>query len=308
MLNAGSVHAVATELLTGFLRRTHLCKPSDLADVVADQAEASLQATDVVLYLVNYEQSALAPVPARRSPQRSAQAVEGTMAGRAFTSGEALSVLADQPSHRRLWLPLLDGTDRLGTLELTIPADDDLPQLVALCERYAHLVAQALVTKHMYGDVFDQVQRSQPMTIGAELLWAVLPPLTYATDGLVVSAMLEPTYDNGGDAFDYAVNDDVAHLPVRGLGNNPKVGKTYCLKGVGCDSVRIDAIGSTYIRFKSLNDHVEGANRLITFRLAKRRNGTVYLNRAGPSGRLGKVRGPGVAKQPGCKGALGYLR
>ncbi len=215
MLNAGSVHAVATELLTGFLRRIHLCKPSDLADVVADQAEASLQATDVVLYLVNYEQTALAPVPARRSPQRSAQAVEGTMAGRAFTSGEALSVLADQPGHRRLWLPLLDGTDRLGTLELTIPAgDEDLPQLVALCERYAHLVAQAVVTKRMYGDAFDQVQRSQPMTIGAELLWAVLPPLAYATDGLVVSAMLEPTYDNGGDAFDYAVNDDVAHLAV----------------------------------------------------------------------------------------------
>jgi serine phosphatase RsbU (regulator of sigma subunit) len=52
------------------------------------------------------------------------------------------------------------------------------------------------------------------MTVGAELLWSVLPPLTYATDGLVISAMLEPAYDNGGDAFDYAVNDTHAHLAV----------------------------------------------------------------------------------------------
>ncbi|MEK8108326.1 SpoIIE family protein phosphatase [Micromonospora sp. M12] len=37
----------------------------------------------------------------------------------------------------------------------------------------------------------------------------LLPPLTFATDDLVVTAILEPCYDVGGDIFDYALNDDV---------------------------------------------------------------------------------------------------
>jgi serine phosphatase RsbU (regulator of sigma subunit) len=104
----------------------------------------------------------------------------------------------------------------MGTLELTVHAEDDTitPELVTVLERYAHAVAQAMLSKGLYGDVFERVRRTQPMTIGAELLWSVLPPLTYATKGLVISAMLEPAYDNGGDAFDYAVNDTHAHVAV----------------------------------------------------------------------------------------------
>jgi serine phosphatase RsbU (regulator of sigma subunit) len=104
----------------------------------------------------------------------------------------------------------------MGTLELTVHAGGDTlaAELVTVLERYAHAVAQAMVSKGLYGDVFERVRRSQAMTVGAELLWSVLPPLTYATEGLVISAMLEPAYDNGGDAFDYAVNDTDAHLAV----------------------------------------------------------------------------------------------
>ena len=44
------------------------------------------------------------------------------------------------------------------------------------------------------------------MTIASELLWQLAPPLLFATDRLVIAGMLEPCYDNGGDALDYAVN------------------------------------------------------------------------------------------------------
>ena len=40
------------------------------------------------------------------------------------------------------------------------------------------------------------------------------PPLVFATDGLALAAMLEPCYDNGGDALDYAVNDRMLHVAV----------------------------------------------------------------------------------------------
>jgi len=212
----GDLDSSAARLFEGLLRRTHLSLPSDLADVVAEEAEAALGASDVVLSLANHEQTALVPVPSRRSTSREDQQIEGTFAGRAFATMELVTAPAADAGRRRVWLPLIDGTERMGTLEVTVPARGDMvaPELVKLLERYTHAVAQAMLSKGLYGDVFERVRRTQPMTIGAELLWSVLPPLTYATKGLVISAMLEPAYDNGGDAFDYAVNDTHAHVAV----------------------------------------------------------------------------------------------
>ena len=51
-------------------------------------------------------------------------------------------------------------------------------------------------------------------TIASELLWQLAPPLVFATERLVLAGMLEPCYDNGGDALDYAVNDGVLHVGV----------------------------------------------------------------------------------------------
>jgi serine phosphatase RsbU (regulator of sigma subunit) len=46
------------------------------------------------------------------------------------------------------------------------------------------------------------------------MLRAQLPPLTFSTGHLIISGILEPCYDVGGDAFDYAVNGDIAHLAM----------------------------------------------------------------------------------------------
>jgi hypothetical protein len=208
--------ASAARLFEGFLRRTHLSRPSELADVVVEELEDALGASAVVLFLENHEQTALVPVPSPRSPTREHQPIEGTLAGRAFATTEIITVRGEAPGSWRVWLPVLDGTERMGVLELALPHGGDVlaPRLITYLERYAHAVAQATLSKGLYGDIFERVRRSQPMTVGTELLWSVLPPLTYATDGLVISTMLEPAYDNGGDAFDYAVNDTHAHLAV----------------------------------------------------------------------------------------------
>jgi serine phosphatase RsbU (regulator of sigma subunit) len=52
------------------------------------------------------------------------------------------------------------------------------------------------------------------MTPAADLLWSILPPLTFASPRMVVTAILEPCYDVGGDAFDYAVDGDTARVGV----------------------------------------------------------------------------------------------
>ena len=199
------------ELLSGLLRRTHLSAPSDLAAVIAQQAK-SIGAADVVLYLIDYEQSALVPAPAHAADPGEALSVAGTVAGRAFSSTTILRTQGD--GLERLWLPLLDGTERIGVLGMSFWEEALSERLVAVCERYAHLVAVLVVTKAAYGDAFELIRRRAPMTIASELLWGLVPPLVFATEGLALAAMLEPCYDNGGDTLDYALNDRVLHVGV----------------------------------------------------------------------------------------------
>lgn len=204
-------------LFDGMLARTHLSRPAHIGDVVAEELEKALGATDVVVYLVNLEQTALVPIPRRDFATAASQDLDSTVAGRSFAGTKILSTAGSEPSRLRVYVPLIDGTDRLGTLQAELQAadGDELPDdLMVILERFGHAVAQMLLAKRMYGDSLHLVQRSRPLEVGAELLSAVLPPSTFATDGLVISAIVQPAYENGGDAYDYAVNDDAVHLAV----------------------------------------------------------------------------------------------
>lgn len=207
--------ALASTLLSGLLYRLHLCTPSDLAAVAVEQARV-LGVDELVLYLLDYEQTHLVPVPSPYTDERAALAIDGTIGGRAFATTSLLHVDSGEPVRPALWVPLVDGTDRLGVMELVFYRGyGELPEeLVELCERYAHLVAQAVVTKEHYGDVFEYVRRRRPMSVAGELQWKLLPPLTFATERLVLTAFLEPAYEVGGDSFDYALNGEVLHLAI----------------------------------------------------------------------------------------------
>jgi len=202
-----------SELLDELLRRTHLSAPSDLAAVVADQAVASLGARDVALYVADYELKTLMPLAASHTDEPEPLAIAGTVAGRAYATTSILRSSPDS-AHERIWVPMLDGTERVGMMGLTFAAGAITERIVAACERYAHLVAILIVAKSAYGDFFQVSRRRKPMTIASELLWGLAPPLVFATDLLVLAAMLEPSYDNGGDALDYALNGQMLDLAV----------------------------------------------------------------------------------------------
>jgi serine phosphatase RsbU (regulator of sigma subunit) len=71
-----------------------------------------------------------------------------------------------------------------------------------------------ITSKQPYGDSLRRLRRSRPMSVGAELVWQLLPPLTFSSERMAISAILEPCYDVGGDGFDYAVDGSVAHLLI----------------------------------------------------------------------------------------------
>ncbi len=212
-----ALQRAAAGLFEGLLKRSHLSRTSDVATVVVEEVQRALGASETVVYLVNHEHTALVPLPSPSSPPRVAQEIDGTPAGTAFSLTRIIDETGSAPGRRKTFVPLIDGTDRLGVLELELPigaAEGLGPELTLVLERYGHATAQLVMTKQSYGDALQLTQRSRPMGLGAELLWSVLPPMTFATDGLVITTMLEPAYENGGDAFDYAVNDDVTHLAV----------------------------------------------------------------------------------------------
>jgi Stage II sporulation protein E (SpoIIE) len=219
---------LAGEMMQEVLRRAHLASAPDLATVVAEEAWA-IGADPLVLYLLDREQKLLVPVPGHGAGEREPIPVQGTVAGHAFISNSIVEL--EEHGGRRLWLPMLDGTERLGMTEMTFAGrQQPLTQpLMALCERYSHLIATLVSNKDLYSDFFELLRRRRPMTMAGELLWDLLPPQVLATDAFVLAALLEPCYDMGGDAYDYALNDDgILHLAVfDGMGHGlPAAGVT----------------------------------------------------------------------------------
>jgi serine phosphatase RsbU (regulator of sigma subunit) len=214
-LTATQISAHAATMLQEVLRRSHLSPASELCAVVAEEARG-IGVDALMLYVIDYEQKWLVPVPAPGTARRDALSLNGTVAGRAFTTTSTLDVGADGGRNRRLWLPLLDGTERLGVMEVTFSAQRQpvSEAVVTLLERLAHLTAVLVTAKTLYSDFFELLRRRQQMTMASELLWGLVPPLVLATDDLVLAALLEPCYDMGGDAFDYAINEGVLHFAV----------------------------------------------------------------------------------------------
>ncbi|HEX2361679.1 MAG TPA: PP2C family protein-serine/threonine phosphatase [Jiangellaceae bacterium] len=211
--------------LVDLLQRAHLCQPDELpAEINAAVSQLGLQIT---VYLVDYEQHRLWPLTERGRPRPEPLSVDGTLAGRAFASVRTMA--AGEPNRPdRLWVPMIDGSERLGVAEVAMDeVPEDLPDLREFCEALVGLVGHLLTVKLPYGDTLEQARRTQPMTPAAELLLASLPPLTFSCHRLVVSAVLEPSYDVGGDAYDYAVDGPLAQFMVLdAMGRGMRAGLT----------------------------------------------------------------------------------
>jgi hypothetical protein len=78
-----SLEAAAAGAFAALLADTHLCRPDELADVLAERA-VPLGVEELVLYLVDHEQTTPLPVPRLRSPlDRPVLRIDGTLGGRA---------------------------------------------------------------------------------------------------------------------------------------------------------------------------------------------------------------------------------
>ncbi|HEX6234585.1 MAG TPA: PP2C family protein-serine/threonine phosphatase [Jiangellaceae bacterium] len=197
------------DALRYLLQRHNLLRAEDLPSVVTEAA-GMIGASEAVIYLVDLRQEKLVPFGSKDSGQHIN--VDGTLAGRAYTDVSRQQRQAD--SAYIVWEPLLDGTERLGVLELTFPTPDDRRRVDVDGRHLASLVAEMLVARDKYGDAIARTRRLLPMQLPAEMQWQLMPPLTFGTPHVVISGTIEPAYEVGGDCFDYAVNGSTAHVAV----------------------------------------------------------------------------------------------
>jgi hypothetical protein len=79
-----------TDPLSSLLRAAHLLSPANVAATVASHGRA-MGIAQTVLYLADYEQVTLLPLPGEGVPERQELLIDGTMAGRSFRRVEVLT-------------------------------------------------------------------------------------------------------------------------------------------------------------------------------------------------------------------------
>ena len=209
---------VAADLSEGFgerllgqlLDRAHRMPPHLLAPLVAEEC-ARVGGRDVSIYLQDYEQLMLAPLPGRGLVVGDPLPLDGSDAGEAFLTKRVIE--ERRADDVRMYLPLMDGSDVVGVMVLTLDTvEEDDRRLLG---RLAGLVADMVVTKSHYTDQFFKARRrGKPLTVAAEIQWSLLPPLSMITPQLSLAGVLEPAHEIAGDSLDYALNDNILHLAV----------------------------------------------------------------------------------------------
>lgn len=202
------------------LRRARLSDPGAMPEILA-AAAGDLGATDVTVYLVDFGQTTLEPLPDRSTHAGvpAAEPVTGTMAGRAFT--EQRLVAAERDGSVRAWVPVVEGSDRTGVVALTLPELADGSE--AAIEDLGLLAGYLIAAQARCTDLYNLYRRRQRMSLAASMQWDLLPPLVLQTPTVTVSGLVEPAYDVGGDCFDYAVNGsslDLAIMDAMGHGTH----------------------------------------------------------------------------------------
>ncbi|MFD6953418.1 serine/threonine protein phosphatase [Nocardiopsis sp. TSRI0078] len=226
----GTASVSENELLfEELVRSVHDCAPIEVLEL-ADRYGEQIGLSGITLHLVDLQQRLL--IPLTGGP---ALDVDATVAGEAYRS-ETLRLVEDD-GELSLWLPLRDGADRMGVLHVRTPLLDE-PTL-RRCQALASLLTLTVTSKRAYSDTYVLRTRTRPVELRTEMLRAFLPPRTLGTSRGVSTAVLEPAYELGGDAFDHSITQDVLHASILdAMGHDLASGLTASVAMAGARGAR----------------------------------------------------------------------
>lgn len=216
------VSAARAQMLGDLVAVSHVLTLDQVPEVLAAHA-ARAGWPQVLIYLADLQQDRLYLLsdPEQRigADAEHDVSIEGTVPGRAFQLGQISPASAS--STGEWWVPLLNGTERLGVLRVTGPGTE-----VEL-SRLAGLLALLLVSKRGTSDSYARLIRRRRMKVASEMEWRLMPQRTFATDRVLISAVMEPAYEISGDAYDYGLAGDTLHVSVfDAMGHDTAAGLT----------------------------------------------------------------------------------
>lgn len=179
--------------------------PFELPDL-ANRCAMALGLGSALIYLVDLQQRLLIPLDDVSEPLQ----VDRSPAGWAYRTVSPR--VADSDDGMIVWLPLVDGAERLGVLAVRTASLDAVR--MRRSRMLAHLFAMLITSKRAYSDWLAGLARTATMRLPTEMLRAFLPPHTVGTRRCVSTAVLEPAYDVAGDAYDHSVVKDVLHTMI----------------------------------------------------------------------------------------------
>ncbi|WP_065967209.1 PP2C family protein-serine/threonine phosphatase [Streptomyces sparsogenes] len=186
---------------------------------LADQCASALGLGTALIYLVDLQQRLLIPLGEALEPL----SVDHSSAGWAYRTVSPRVVDADEGLI--VWMPLVDGAERLGVLAVRTASLDGV--LMRRSRMLACLSAMMISSKRAYSDWLAARTRTATMGLPAEMLRTFLPPRTIGSSRCVSTAVLEPAYGIAGDAFDHSVAKNELHTMILdGMGHNLIAGLT----------------------------------------------------------------------------------
>ncbi|MGV9269094.1 PP2C family protein-serine/threonine phosphatase [Kitasatospora sp. NPDC003701] len=217
-------------LMEEFLTTRRTLDPAD----VPDMAQRYTQALGIgvsTVYLADIQQNRLFPLGAGASLP-----IEGTLAGWTYRTG-SLRVAETDGGMLLAWFPLFDGAERLGVLGVRTAGLDN--GALRRCRLLAAVLAMVITSKRDTSDSYARGTRVETMSLPAEMLRAFLPLRTVCNGQVISTAVLEPAYDLGGDAFDHSLAAGVLHAAVLdAMGHDLASGLTAAVALAACRNAR----------------------------------------------------------------------
>lgn len=226
-------------MLSELLEASHLM-PVELLPAKTNACARAASFRRVLIYLADLRRRTLCLLPGDEAADGGLERelpIEGTLAGRAFQYCDVLPAAPPGDGVFEWWVPLLDGTERIGLLRVSAEHND--AEARTDMESLAALVSLIVVSKRGTSDTVARLTRARPMSVAAEMQWNLLPPRTYADGRVAVSAALEPAYDISGDLFEYALDGDIVHLTIfDAMGHDTAAGLSGALALGACRNAR----------------------------------------------------------------------
>ena len=260
------VVGAVSPVLGGLIRELDQAAPSDLVEVCRAWVVQHLGVQECVLFLADYSETSLEPVPgAEGTAEVPRLDVDTSAAGQAYRQQRAVHVAlltsgGEEVGSTVTYLPVSMRTERLGVMAV-IRRTTNETELLDVLGDVAQVLAYVVTGARRYTDQFEALRRRRDLGLAAEIQWELLPVLAYELPRFSIAGALEPAYDIGGDTFDYAVSAKLLTVSV-----TDAVG--HGLRAAMLSSLTVSAMRNARRSGSTILDQVRIANRHLTEQFA----------------------------------------